>query len=118
MAKQKPSSFKSQCRLWITNDEGDILFGWDHQLILELIRKTGSMNKAAMELGISYRTLWGKIREAEKRLGYKLVTNRSDHRRGGSRLTKEGEELFRRYKNFRSESLHAIQMVFDRIFSS
>jgi molybdate transport system regulatory protein len=118
MSGEKPSSFKSQCRLWITNDKGDVLFGWEHQLILELIRKTGSMNKAAKELGISYRTLWGKIREAERRLGYKLVMNRLDHRRGGSQLTKEGETLYRKYKQFRQESMDAIQAVFDKIFPS
>jgi molybdate transport system regulatory protein len=103
-------------KLWIVDSEDDILMGGGRQSILEVIERTGSMNKAAAELGMSYRTLWGKIRETEQRLGYALVENKSKTKRGGSRLTAEGTALLERFKRFADEAENAVADVFKSVF--
>ena len=111
MGKLQPRS-----KLWISDESGKVMFGGGRHCILRAIDEHGSMNKAASELGMSFRTLWGRIRETEQRLGYKLVENRKSSRSGGSVLTEEGREILRRFEKFREEATNAVNVIFDRIF--
>lgn len=92
--------------------------GGGRQSILEVIERTGSMNRAASELGMSFRTLWGKIRETEDRLGYKLVENQSASKRKGSRLTAEGALFLKRFNRFNEEAARAVTEAFESVFES
>jgi molybdate transport repressor ModE-like protein len=58
--------------------------------LLEGISETGTVRAAANKLGISYRTVWGKLEAAEAALGQQLVVKNKGH---GSVLTKAGEHL-------------------------
>jgi len=58
--------------------------------LLEGIAETGTVRAAAERLGISYRTVWGKLEEAETLLGQQLVVKNKGH---GSVLTHTGEHL-------------------------
>ncbi len=64
--------------------------------LLETIEETGSINKAAQKLGISYRKVWSKLRFAEMKGSVKLIE--SPRGRGGSKLTPEAKELIKKYK--------------------
>lgn len=66
-------------------------------MLLELIDTHGSLKKAAEEMGMSYRTAWGKIKKSEKVLGALLI-ERVGSRRGGYRLSDFGRELTKGYK--------------------
>ncbi|MHC5542913.1 winged helix-turn-helix domain-containing protein, partial [Singulisphaera rosea] len=61
-------------------------FGSGLIAILQAVERSGSIKQAAVDLGQSYRHIWGRVKEAEKGLGTPLVethvggqgTNRSD----------------------------------------
>ena len=62
--------------------------------LLRLIRATGSVNKAALKLGIPYSTAVRRIKVLEARLGLKLVlSTRGGVNGGGSMLTREALEI-------------------------
>ena len=58
--------------------------------LLEAVAETGSLQGAAERTGRSYRGAWGKISEAEERLGCRLVAKTKGH---GSALTPAGSAL-------------------------
>jgi molybdate transport system regulatory protein len=62
--------------------------------ILKAIRETGSIRLAAEKLGINYRRVWSRVRQAEKILGVKLV----EGGHGGSRLTWEAERIIEAFE--------------------
>ena len=41
-----------KCKIWVVDANDRVLMGGGRQCILEVIDKTGSMNKAAQELGM------------------------------------------------------------------
>lgn len=79
--------------------------GDDAPELLELARLLGALRNAprvagaAAALGVSYRTAWGRIVEAEHRLGFQLVERVKGH---GSRLTEAGVALAEAVGQFES----------------
>ena len=61
---------------------------------LEYVSKTYSQRKAAQELGISHAVLNRRIKEAEEKLGFKLLSATG----AGSELTDAAKEIFQRYE--------------------
>ena len=69
---------------------------------LECIDETGSLRAAAQALAMSYRGLWGRLRAAEQRLGFRLIVRRTGGAGGGGvQLTEEGRALVALYRRFR-----------------
>jgi molybdate transport system regulatory protein len=88
-------------RLWLDTG-GGLLFGPGRAELLDLIERFGSLRKAAIELGISYRAAWGKLRKTEKALGYKLVDKGGSYKEG-YHLTEEGRLLKDRFDHWQKE---------------
>lgn len=63
---------------------------------LECVSKTYSQRKAAQELGISHAVLNRRIKEAEEKLGFKLLAATG----AGSELTGAAKKIFQRYKKY------------------
>jgi molybdate transport system regulatory protein len=78
-------------KIWIEVG-GKAVFGIGIYQLLMLVRQTGSLNKAAEVLKMSYRAAWGKVRNYETRLGIRLL-EKGRHGRTGAHLTHEGEEI-------------------------
>ena len=64
---------------------------------LKSLSKTHSLRKTASELNISHSVLDRRIKKAEKKLGFKLVTNKHG---SGSILTSEGLDLIKIYSQY------------------
>ena len=92
MAYRK-NKFFVRSKIWIADDTGKVAFGLGRFRILEAIDRLGSMNSAARELSMSYRAVWGRIRESEDRIGRKLVIR--DGR--GSALTSFARDLIAQF---------------------
>ena len=60
-------------KIWIENDQGKLVIGTGRLRILEAIKESGSMNKAAQMLNQPFRAVWGKIKATEERCGFALV---------------------------------------------
>ncbi|MCU0575951.1 MAG: LysR family transcriptional regulator, partial [Desulfobacterota bacterium] len=76
-------------KMWF--EMGDkAVFGMGLFRLLTLVKQTGSLHKAAKELKMSYRAAWGKVRQAEDKLGVDLL-EKGRHGRTGAHLTDKGD---------------------------
>jgi molybdate transport system regulatory protein len=87
--------------------------GEGRMALLESIAATGSINQAAKQLGMSYKSAWSKIRSTEARLGAGIV---HADRGTGTRLTAEGLALLKRYRQLKRRCLAADDAIFGKIF--
>ena len=73
--------------------------------LLEGIGRTGSINHATKEMGMAYSKAWKVINNAEAKSGLTLVEREGP---GGSKLTKEGQDLVHLYRELSSQAQQAI----------
>ena len=71
-------------KIWI-DAEGDKTFGPGPARLLRGVRQTGSLRKAAAELGMSYNKAWWNIHTMEERLGFALLVRSTGGRPGAAR---------------------------------
>lgn len=85
-------------RVWI-EQEDELYIGIGSTLLLQHIEKLGSLRKAAEALGMSYRRAWGKLKNAEERIGQPLVEKTKGQ---GQRfnLSPFGKELMEKFLEF------------------
>jgi len=88
-------------KVWI-EVAGRPAFGDGKLRWLQRIDETGSLRAAAQALAMSYRGLWGRLRAAEQRLGFRLIVRRTGGAGGGGvELTEAGRALVALYRRFR-----------------
>lgn len=93
-------NLQPKLKLWLEVD-GEAVIGTGRLQLLKSINRLGSINKAAQELDMSYRAAWGKIKDSEKRLGYKLVdTKKGGSSGGGAKLTSDAKEFITIYQEY------------------
>jgi len=63
---------RPRIKVWLETD-GRYAFGFGLSEILRAVHQHGSIKQAAASLGKSYRYIWGRLKEAERALGQKLV---------------------------------------------
>jgi molybdate transport system regulatory protein len=80
-------------KIWI-EVEGEPVFGRGRRFLLEAIDTYGSINRAAGEVGISYRKAWGHIKAMEDRLGVKLIERQAGGKNGGGALLTDDARVF------------------------
>ena len=105
-------SFRLKIKIWIENDDEELIIGTGRVRILEAVLESGSLNKAAHKLNQPFRAVWGKIKATEKRCGFKVIETTST----GSRLTKEGLELLQAYNKLRNGCEHFAEDLFRDLF--
>jgi molybdate transport system regulatory protein len=113
-----PPQAKVRFHLWLENTAGEALFGPGRLLILRAIDNHGSLLAAAGALGMSYRALWAKVRDAERRLGLPLIEAHAG--RGpasGATLTPQARELMERFTRLHAEVATAIEARYVRLFA-
>ena len=107
------SQLEPRSKLWIERDGAVALSDWRIAL-LEGVDRTGSLSKAAEEIGVPYRTAWQKLKDAEERLGVRFFDTQSGGAEGGgSVLTADARDLLRRYRQFSD----GIAQLVDRRFA-
>jgi len=109
---------KLRMKIWIDCDTGDSIFGEGQMHILETIREQGSINAAAKSLGMGYRSMWGRLRKMEKRLGKPLLIRHKGGADGGhSDLTPEAVEMIDKFKRLQQEISDISTTIFNRIYN-
>jgi molybdate transport system regulatory protein len=98
---------------WIVDEDNNIIIGEGRARILEHIDRTGSMNQTAKLMKMSYKAVWGKIKTTEKHMNACIVHT---DRKAGSRLSKEGKDLLKKYKLLKAQCLTADDQIFGCIF--
>ncbi len=105
-------------KTWLEN-KGEVIAGNGKVRLLKFIDELGSIQKAADQMGMSYRHAWGFIRKIEQHAGAKFVmTQIGGKEGGGARLTKAGKDFLRKYEAFRDGLDEYIQNKFKTVFSS
>jgi len=111
-----PAGLKVKSKVWLELD-GSPVFGDGKARMLERIDEAGSLTSAAKSLGMSYRGLWGRLREMERRLGVSLLARKAGGRGGGgTQLTEHGHRLLRQYRRFRDGINALVDERFGRAF--
>ncbi len=102
MEKIKTPKMKGCLRLhlWFETQEG-IAFGLGRLQILQKVKETGSLNKAAKELGMSYRAAWGRIKRTEEVLNIEVLTKIEGQKSLG--LSEYGVKLVDAFENWMQE---------------
>jgi molybdate transport system regulatory protein len=103
-------------KLWIER-EGKLALSDYRVRLLELVRDTGSLARAAALMRLSYRRAWGKIKEIETNLGVALVESEAGGAHGGrTRLTPAGADLVARYGVFQARMCEALREAYAAAF--
>lgn len=86
--------------LWLETP-GGMLLGLGRAELLLRIQETGSLNKAAQTMGMSYRAAWGRLKASEAMAGEALVEKSRAQR--GFVLTELGERLAQAFKEWHAD---------------
>lgn len=102
----KKSVYKVRGTLWI-ECEGEGFLGPGRVELMQRIGNTGSINKAAAEMGMSYKKAWEMINELNAQAAKPLViTQTGGEKGGGSIITEEAKFLIEYYKKLRERFLN------------
>ena len=93
------NTFKTSFKTWLEYDGKPVLGGGGAE-ILRNIQQYESISKAAQELGMSYRYVWGYVRKIEKILNDPVMETFKGGKSGGggAKLTKLGSNLLTEYE--------------------
>lgn len=98
---KKTSDYKIAGTLWIECD-GERFFGPGRVELLERIEETGSINKAAKQMGMSYKKAWEMINALNSQGSKPLVvTQTGGEKGGGSVITAEAKQLIAYHQQLR-----------------
>ena len=90
---QKKFTYKVSGSLWIAC-EGERFFGPGRVELLEKIEESGSINKAARLMGMSYKKAWEMVNALNEQAACPLViTQTGGEKGGGSVITAEAKKL-------------------------
>ena len=107
------AQLKLRSSQWIVDQNNNIIIGEGRAKILEHIDQTGSMNQTARLMKMSYKAVWSKIKATEKHMNACIVHT---DRKKGSRLSREGKELLKKYKRLKTKCISADDKIFCGIF--
>ena len=98
---KKESSYKVNGSLWI-ECENERFFGPGRVELLEHIAETGSLNKAAKKMGMSYKKAWEMVNALNAQTNRPVVIPRTGGEKGGgSTLTEEAWDLINYHRSLR-----------------
>ena len=111
---QQKNRFFVRTKIWIEDGNGKVAFGLGRFRILDAIDRLGSMNSAATELSMSYRSVWCRIRESEDRIGRKLVVTRGK----GSALTPFARDLMHQFTELNRKLQEEADVMFGNLIEN
>lgn len=114
----KPKKLTIKSKIWIEDENGNMVFGSGRLRILNAVNERGSILAAAKELHMSYRAVWGKIKATEEHLGQPLLNRRvGGAQGGGSELTPLGKALVERFRQLQNLTEQTADGIFRDLFS-
>jgi molybdate transport system regulatory protein len=104
-------------KLWIEENDKPV-FGSGRKLLLEAIDRSGSINRAAQEMNMSFRKAWGALRAMEERLGVKLVERHTGGKSGGGAvLTEDARKFVKQFEILEKDFQQYVDAKFQKIFT-
>lgn len=103
--------------LWLSKDGGKY-FGPGIAMLMEGIKRTGSLSSAAKEIGMAYSKAWRIIKRSEELAGCRLLLTRTGGAKGGgARLTRDAEQILSDFTAFSKEVDTEIERTFRKYFA-
>jgi molybdate transport system regulatory protein len=103
-------------KVWLDNNGK--AFGDGPYELLRRVKKMRSLHQAANQMGMSYSKAWRLIQTLEERLGFALLERKvGGLSGGGSRVTPQGKELMKHYKQFRKDVNTSLENIFRTHFN-
>ena len=91
-------------KVWIECETGETLFGEGQLRTLEAIENKGSISAAAKSMGMGYRSMWGRLKKIEQRMGRPLLIRQKGGASGGqSILTPEAKVMVDQFKQLQQQ---------------
>ncbi|MBF0229838.1 MAG: LysR family transcriptional regulator [Desulfamplus sp.] len=95
----KKKIFHTRSKIWLEDDDGNVVFGLGRLRMLNAIKEHGSLLGASKALNMGYRAIWSRIKSTEKRLGLPLlIKKQGGSKGGGSKLTPLAESLIQEFE--------------------
>lgn len=95
---------KGITRIILTNEDNEKAFGKGPYVLLSKVKECGSLNKAAIELGMSYSKAFNVIKTCEKAMNKRFLDREiGGVKGGGSTLTEDGEKILEKYEKISIE---------------
>ncbi len=105
-----------RAKVWVECG-GRYAFGFGLSEILQAVGRAGSLKQAAIDIGKSYRYIWGRIKDAEKVLNRRLVETRVGGKEPQrSFLTPAAKQLVKNFVALRGRLIHVVEQEFTRHF--
>ena len=106
-------------KVWIEDDNKNLIFGSGKTEILEYIDLTGSISKTAQKVGMNYKKAWNHIKILENYIEDDLVITQKGRGEGsGTKLTPKAKELVNLYKTLDEDIKEFAQKRFNELFIS
>lgn len=94
--------YKINGSIWIEGEKGAFI-GLGRVMLLENIKKSGSISEAAKSMKMSYRQAWELVNSMNKQSEKPLVEKTSGGAGGGGTMvTKEGERVIKLFKELQN----------------
>jgi len=103
-------------KIWLEVD-GQPFLGDGRYRLLAAVERSGSINAAARELGMSYRKVWAQLQAMEETSPFPILIRRIGGKDGGaSQLTDEIVELMKGFQQLRDQVNTEADYRFDQRF--
>jgi molybdate transport system regulatory protein len=113
----EPTIMNIKSKLWIEENNKPV-FGSGRKALLEAIERSGSINRAAQEMNMSYRKAWGALQAMEERLGVKLVERQTGGRSGGGAvLTEDARKFVKQFEILEKDLQQYVDVRFRKVFA-
>jgi molybdate transport system regulatory protein len=120
---RQPARLQLEGALWLTQG-GATIGGEDRMRLLRAVGETGSITRAAQQVGLSYKGAWDAIEAMNTAAREPLVERRAGGRGGGTtRLTPHAERLLERFRQLQAVHQRFVALLgaeaadLDRAFS-
>lgn len=116
---EKSRKLTIKSKIWIEDENGEVVFGAGRLRILNAIDAHGSILAAAKALNMSYRAVWGKIKATEERLGQPILRKQTGGTHGGgSQLTPFAKTLLECFQKMEDLNKSTADAFFQGIFNN
>jgi molybdate transport system regulatory protein len=107
---------KPKLRVWVVFLDR-VKIGAGRAELLQAIEDRGSIKAAAAQFSMSYRHLWGYLRDLEKAAGFRFIERqRGGGAAGGAALTARGKQFLAQYWKFQRRVEAAATRELKRVF--
>ncbi|PPK58805.1 winged helix-turn-helix domain-containing protein [Malaciobacter marinus] len=108
---------KVKIKVWIEDDEENLIFGSGKTEVLENIDTTGSIAEAAKKVGMNYKKAWTHIKILEKHIEEDLVLRfKGRGENSGTTLTPKAREVIQTYKVLEDDIKRYSEQRFQELF--